>query len=99
MRVLVVDDEPAFVGPLAQRLSLRGMDVRTAHDAREALFTLQAWPAELVFLDVGLPGMDGVALLKLLREFFFGNNLFDTTAEDRQLFSDRGKHRSHSISW
>ena len=68
MRVLVVDDEPAFVGPLAQRLSLRGMDVRTAHDAREALFTLQAWPAELVFLDVGLPGMDGVALLKLLRE-------------------------------
>lgn len=68
MRVLVVDDESAFAGPLAQRLSLRGMDARTAHDAREALSILQAWPAELVFLDVGLPGMDGVALLKLLRE-------------------------------
>ncbi|GAB1254232.1 hybrid sensor histidine kinase/response regulator [Desulfovibrio falkowii] len=68
MRVLVVDDESAFAGPLAQRLSLRGMDARTARDAREALSILQAWPAELVFLDVGLPGMDGVALLKLLRE-------------------------------
>ena len=65
MRVLVVDDEPAFVGPLAQRLSLRGMDVRTAHDAREALFTLQAWPAELVFLDVGLPGMNGRQLAEI----------------------------------
>ena len=43
MRVLVVDDESAFAGPLAQRLSLRGMDARTARDAREALSILQAW--------------------------------------------------------
>lgn len=68
VRVLVVDDESAFAGSLAQRLSLRGMDARIAGDAREALSVLQIWPAELVFLDVGLPGMDGVALLKLLRE-------------------------------
>ena len=68
MRVLIVDDESAFAGPLAQRLSLRGMETRTAHDAGEALMVLHDWPAELVFLDVGLPGMDGVALLKIMRE-------------------------------
>ena len=68
MRVLIVDDELAFAGPLAQRLGLRGMETRTAHDANEALNILHAWPAELVFLDVGLPGMDGVALLKIIRE-------------------------------
>ena len=68
MRVLIVDDERAFAEPLAQRLSLRGMETRTAHDANEALSILHAWPAELVFLDVGLPGMDGVDLLKIMRE-------------------------------
>ncbi|MDD4700882.1 MAG: response regulator [Desulfovibrio sp.] len=68
MRVLIVDDELAFAGPLAQRLGLRGIEARTAHDASEALHVLHAWPADLVFLDVGLPGMDGVALLKIIRE-------------------------------
>ncbi len=68
MRVLVVDDEPAFSEPLAERLALRGYDTATAQDADAALAELARSPSDLIFLDVGLPGMDGVDLLKILRE-------------------------------
>ena len=68
MRVLVVDDEPAFSEPLAERLALRGYETATAQDADAALAELACGPRDLIFLDVGLPGMDGVDLLKILRE-------------------------------
>lgn len=68
MRVLIVDDEPAFSEPLAERLHLRGFAAATAQDATAALALLENTPYDLIFLDVGLPGMDGVALLKILRE-------------------------------
>jgi len=67
MRVLVVDDEPAFSEPLAERLALRGYETATAQDADAALVELARGPRDLIFLDVGLPGMDGVDLLKILR--------------------------------
>ena len=68
MRVLLVDDEAAFVRPLAERLDLRGIEAGVALDAEAALVMVAEGEWDLVFLDVGLPGMDGVALLKLLRE-------------------------------
>lgn len=70
MRVLVVDDEPAFSEPLAERLALRGYETATAQDADTALAELARGPRDLIFLDVGLPGMDGVDLLKILREHY-----------------------------
>ena len=70
MRVLVVDDEPAFSEPLAERLALRGYETATAQDADAALAELARGPRDLIFLDVGLPGMDGVDLLKILREHY-----------------------------
>lgn len=70
MRVLVVDDEPAFSEPLAERLALRGYETATTQDADAALAELARGPRDLIFLDVGLPGMDGVDLLKILREHY-----------------------------
>ena len=67
MRVLIVDDEAAFAEPLAQRLNLRGMDAAVAGDATQALAMLGE-PWDIIFLDVCLPGMDGVSLLKIIRE-------------------------------
>ena len=67
MRVLIVDDEAAFAESLAQRLCLRGMDAAVAGDATQALALLaDSW--DIIFLDVCLPGMDGVSLLKIIRE-------------------------------
>ena len=68
MRVLIVDDEQAFAEPLAQRLELRGIEAAVAGDAETALGMLSRQEWDLVFLDVCLPGMDGVSLLKLLQE-------------------------------
>lgn len=69
MRVLIVDDEQAFAEPLAQRLELRGLEAGVAGDAETALEMLSRQEWDLVFLDVCLPGMDGVSLLKVLRDY------------------------------
>lgn len=68
MRLLLVDDEPDFVDPLAERLELRGFAVSVARDAAEALDIAGRERPPLAFLDVHLPDMDGVSLLRLLRE-------------------------------
>lgn len=68
MRVLLVDDEAAFAETLAERLQLRGITAKVALDGETALAMLENGDWDLVFLDVCLPGMDGVALLKILHE-------------------------------
>lgn len=68
MRVLLVDDEAVFAETLAERLGLRGITAEVAPEGETALAMLKNGDWDLIFLDVGLPGMDGVALLKILRE-------------------------------
>ncbi len=52
---------------MAAVLALDGHAVRTAYGSREALAMLTDWTPEVVFLDLGLPGMDGHALARELR--------------------------------
>ena len=66
-RVLVVDDEPQIVRALAINLRARGYDVVAAGDAGEALRLAAAHPPDLVVLDLGLPDLDGVAVIAGLR--------------------------------
>lgn len=65
--VLLVDDERDFVDLLAQRLAARGFSVRTAYDAVEALALAAGQEPDVAVLDIGLPGMDGLALLAELK--------------------------------
>ncbi|MCR4667443.1 MAG: response regulator [Desulfovibrio sp.] len=67
MRVLIVDDEMAFATPLAERLRLRSFDVLVAKDGEEAQRLMAQAPSDLVLMDVGLPNMDGLALLQIFR--------------------------------
>lgn len=62
------DDEAVFAETLAERLGLRGITAEVAPEGETALAMLKNGDWDLIFLDVGLPGMDGVALLKILRE-------------------------------
>ncbi len=65
--VLLVDDETTFLETLAKRLSRRGLSVRTAGSGKEALEALRAEPADVILLDVKMPGMDGMDTLSLIK--------------------------------
>jgi CheY-like chemotaxis protein len=65
--VLVVDDDPAQRGLVRRLLEGEGYRVREAADGRAALDRLAEEPAGLVVLDLMMPGMDGFALLEVLR--------------------------------
>ena len=72
MNVLIVDDHPMMLEYLsgAVERALPGAQVRTAHDLDVALAAARAQAAELVLLDLGLPGYGGIeALLCFRREF------------------------------
>ena len=66
-RILVVDDEPQIVRALAINLRARGYAVSTAGDGAEALTVAAAASPDVVILDLGLPDMDGVAVIAALR--------------------------------
>lgn len=66
-KILLVDDEKDFVEALAERMRGRGMDVETATSAEEALAKVEAAPFDAVILDLQMPGMDGLAALKVLK--------------------------------
>lgn len=68
-RVLIVDDEPHIRTVLRAYLEADGVEVTEAADAETALATLRTDPPDLVLLDVMLPGMDGLELLRQVRGF------------------------------
>jgi DNA-binding response OmpR family regulator len=65
--VLVVDDEPMVREVVANYLEVDGFEVHEAADGDEALAWLRDHRPELVVLDVMLPGIDGIALLRHIR--------------------------------
>ena len=68
-KVLLVDDEVEFVSALSERLHLRNYDVRTANNALEALALIYKEPPDVVILDLRIPGMDGIEILKTIKKF------------------------------
>jgi two-component system KDP operon response regulator KdpE len=66
-RVLVVDDEPQIVRALVINLKARKYEVDAAHDGTSALELAAARHPDVVVLDLGLPDMDGVEVIKGLR--------------------------------
>ncbi len=67
IRVLLIDDETVFVDGLAGVLTRRGMTVQSVNDGLKALELLANEPYEVLVLDMRMPGMDGVELLKAIR--------------------------------
>ena len=65
-RVLVVDDEPLVRSSLARALDGHGYDVGVAKDGGEALAILAEAPADVVLLDLVMPGIDGFEVLRRL---------------------------------
>jgi len=69
-QILVVDDEAAVRNGIVQVLSRQNLEVTAVEDAAQALAELARKPFAIVLLDIKLPDMDGVEVLKLLRRDF-----------------------------
>ncbi|HXS51550.1 MAG TPA: response regulator [Usitatibacter sp.] len=66
-RVLIVDDNVDAAETLAMMLELLGHETRQAHDGNDALRVAQEYHPELVFMDIGLPGLTGHEVVKRMR--------------------------------
>lgn len=66
-RILVVDDNVDGAETLAMLLSLSGYETRTAFDGPSALSAAAQFQPHVVFLDIGLPGMNGYEVARRLR--------------------------------
>jgi PAS domain S-box-containing protein len=67
LRILIVDDNVDYVETLAEVLKLRGHDVYAVHDGPSAIAATAQMTPDVVLLDLGLPGMDGLQVAQRLR--------------------------------
>jgi two-component system CheB/CheR fusion protein len=72
-RILVVDDNPDQVESMRLLLGLHGHEVEIARDGPSALAAIDRRPPEFALVDIGLPGMTGYELARLIRERPNGN--------------------------
>ena len=69
MRLLIVEDEKQICDMVAKSLYDTGYEVDTCYDGKEALECILSENYDLIVLDLNLPGMDGMELLKELRKY------------------------------
>ena len=67
-RLLVVDDNQDAADSFAMLLRLQGHEVRVAHSGPAALEMTKDYAPDVVFLDIGMPGMDGYEVARRLRQ-------------------------------
>lgn len=70
IRVLLVDDEDGFRQAIAKRLEKRRMAVLQAPDGAACLEILEKEPVEVLVLDVKMPGLDGIGILKTVKQTY-----------------------------
>jgi DNA-binding NtrC family response regulator len=78
-RVLIVDDEPDTTGWMTLLLEQSGYEVRSALTGTAALEMCAEWPAEIVLADLMLPDLDGIELLRRLKEADFHQQVIMVT--------------------
>jgi two-component system OmpR family response regulator len=82
IRVVVVDDESTLSDLLSMALRYEGWDVRTAGEGRAAVALIREFQPDVVVLDVMLPDIDGLQVLKRLREDGHDTPILFLTAKD-----------------
>ena len=66
-RILIVDDDPSVRRPLSRLLSHSGYEAHTAANGDEAVLKAKEGSPDLIVLDLGMPGRDGLAVCEYLR--------------------------------
>lgn len=70
LRVLLVDDEEEFVETLADRLEMRDLEASTAHNGEEALSVVEKEEPDVIVLDLKMPGIDGIEVLRRVKKAY-----------------------------
>ena len=87
--ILVVDDEPQIRDLLKRFLTLRGYKVRVASDGQQVLTMVEQDVPQLIVLDVYMPGVNGVEVLRQLRgRKFAGGVILLTASQDDKLLQE-----------
>ena len=68
IRILIVDDEQDLLETMTKRMRKRGMQVLSASSGPEAIELIQQEPIDVVLLDVRMPQMNGIDVLKRIKE-------------------------------
>ena len=81
-RILVVDDETKFCQLVSSFLKARGYEVMALSDSGEALTQLEQFRPDIVLVDMIMPGLSGLDLLKLVRQRAQAPRVIMVTAND-----------------
>lgn len=66
-RVLIVDDEEAFANNIAKLIAKRGYDIKAVYNGQSAIEALDEMDFDVIILDLKMPGLDGLATLKIIK--------------------------------
>lgn len=95
-KILVVDDNADAAESLAALLSIGGHETRMAHDGRAAVTAAEQFNPDVVFLDIGMPVLDGHEAAKMIRQQPWGQKMVLVAltgwgqSEDRRRSKDAG---------
>ena len=67
LRIVVADDDPDTVNTLRLLLEEEGHEVKTVSDGPAALYAVRDFGADVLLLDIGMPGMDGYEVARRIR--------------------------------
>ena len=90
-RVLVVDDLRDSADTLSLHLQILGHEVHTAYGGKEALEMAERFRPEVVLLDLGMPGMDGIEVCKRIRAASWGSGMLLIALTGWGQDADRGR--------
>lgn len=84
-RVLIIDDEPAGAYALARIVKQLGYEVQTCMESSEALAVARRFQPDVVFIDLRMPGADGVEVARALKAEGLGGRIVAATAFTSEL--------------
>ncbi len=74
-RILVVDDNRDSADSLASMLTFMGHEAHTAYSGRDALATAASFEPALIFIDIGMPDLNGYEVTRLIRAESWGQTI------------------------
>ena len=96
-KVLVVDDNTDAAESMAEILAMEGHDTRIAHNGLDALALAESFRPDVIFLDIGMPHLNGYETAQRIREHAWGERMALVALTGWG--SDRDRERSHSAGF